>query len=55
MCCCYQVHIISSALKFLSLFCLSRAFTAVEMRKKLNGKKFPSHVIEAVITDFQSR
>lgn len=33
----------------------TRAFTAVEMRKKLNGKKFPSHVIEAVITDFQSR
>lgn len=25
------------------------------MRKKLNGKKFPPHVIEAVITNFQSR
>ncbi|KAJ4725381.1 Regulatory protein RecX [Melia azedarach] len=33
----------------------TRAFTAVEMRKKLNGKKFPPHVIEAVITNFQSR
>ncbi|KAJ0044420.1 hypothetical protein Pint_03725 [Pistacia integerrima] len=33
----------------------TRAFTAVELRKKLNGKKFPSNIVEAVITDFQSR
>ncbi|KAJ0046248.1 hypothetical protein Pint_03732 [Pistacia integerrima] len=33
----------------------TRAFTAVELRKKLNGKKFPPNIVEAVITDFQSR
>ncbi|KAF5728489.1 hypothetical protein HS088_TW21G00637 [Tripterygium wilfordii] len=33
----------------------TRAFTAVELRKKLLGKKFPPDTVEAVITDFQSR
>ncbi|XAR67336.1 hypothetical protein NMG60_11002048 [Bertholletia excelsa] len=33
----------------------ARAFTAVELRKKLQAKRFPIHVINAVIIDFQSR
>uniref|UniRef100_A0A2P2KDS9 Regulatory protein RecX n=3 Tax=Rhizophora mucronata TaxID=61149 RepID=A0A2P2KDS9_RHIMU len=33
----------------------SRAFTAVELRKKLCGKGYPSHIVEAVTSDFQSR
>lgn len=33
----------------------SRAYTAVELRKKMQGKKFPPNVVEAVITKFQSR
>ncbi|XP_044481444.1 uncharacterized protein LOC123208044 isoform X2 [Mangifera indica] len=33
----------------------TRAFTAVELGKKLNGKKFPPNIIKAVITDFRSR
>ncbi|KAL3508330.1 hypothetical protein ACH5RR_027731 [Cinchona calisaya] len=33
----------------------TRAFTAVELRKKLLGKKFPLGVVDAVITDFQGR
>ncbi|XP_048235644.1 uncharacterized protein LOC8271843 isoform X2 [Ricinus communis] len=32
-----------------------RAFTAVELRKKLHGKKFPPDIVEAVIIDFQAR
>ncbi|CAL5392417.1 unnamed protein product [Camellia sinensis] len=33
----------------------TRAFTAVELRKKLHGKRFPPDIIDAVIMDFQSR
>lgn len=33
----------------------SRAFTAVEMRKKLLAKRFPVHIIDEVMTDFQTR
>lgn len=33
----------------------TRAFTAVELRKKLHGRRFPTSTIDAVITDFQSR
>ncbi|KAJ8747076.1 hypothetical protein K2173_014483 [Erythroxylum novogranatense] len=33
----------------------TRAFTSVELRKKLCGKKFPPHLVEALVTDFQSR
>ncbi|KAL5735583.1 hypothetical protein ACOSP7_030050 [Xanthoceras sorbifolium] len=33
----------------------TRAFTAVELRKKLNGKKFPPDIVEAVLEDFKSR
>lgn len=32
-----------------------RAYTAVELRKKLHGKRFPPDIVEAVIGDFQSR
>ncbi|KAL5981909.1 hypothetical protein ACLOJK_015976 [Asimina triloba] len=32
-----------------------RAFTAVELRKKLHGKKFPLHIVDAVISDFKQR
>ncbi|OMP06950.1 Regulatory protein RecX [Corchorus olitorius] len=32
-----------------------RAFTAVELRKKLLGKRFQPHIVEAVIDDFQNR
>ncbi|KAB1215029.1 Regulatory protein RecX [Morella rubra] len=32
-----------------------RAFTAVEMRKKLQGKRFSPDIVEAVVDDFQSR
>lgn len=32
-----------------------RAYTAVELRKKLLGKKFPVGVVDAVIMNFQSR
>ncbi|XAR67333.1 hypothetical protein NMG60_11002043 [Bertholletia excelsa] len=34
---------------------IEKAFTAVERRKKLQAKRFPIHVINAVIIDFQSR
>nr|XP_027061732.1 uncharacterized protein LOC113688194 isoform X6 [Coffea arabica] len=33
----------------------TRAYTAVELRKKLLGKEFPVWVVDAVITDFQTR
>ncbi|KAJ9173865.1 hypothetical protein P3X46_016958 [Hevea brasiliensis] len=33
----------------------TRAYTAVELRKKLHGKRFPPDIVEALITDFQSR
>ncbi|KAH6786250.1 hypothetical protein C2S52_005802 [Perilla frutescens var. hirtella] len=33
----------------------SRAFTAMELKKKLQGKKFQHETIDAVIIDFQSR
>ncbi|KAI3456774.1 hypothetical protein Pfo_013437 [Paulownia fortunei] len=33
----------------------SRAFTALELKKKLQGKRFPLEIVDAVITDFQSR
>ncbi|KAJ4976645.1 hypothetical protein NE237_001751 [Protea cynaroides] len=32
-----------------------RAFTEVELRKKLRGKSFPDNIIEEVITDFRRR
>ncbi|KAL0306220.1 UNVERIFIED_CONTAM: hypothetical protein Sradi_6039300 [Sesamum radiatum] len=31
----------------------SRAFTAVELKKKLQGKSFPLEIVDAVITDYQ--
>lgn len=34
---------------------LKRAYTAVELRKKLHGKRFPPDIVEAVIGDFESR
>lgn len=37
------------------VFFLCRAFTAVEMRKKLQGKRFSPDIVEAVVDDFQSR
>ncbi|KAL6513954.1 hypothetical protein OROHE_019410 [Orobanche hederae] len=33
----------------------SRAFTALELKKKLQAKRFPLDIVDAVITDFQSR
>ncbi|KAL0443242.1 UNVERIFIED_CONTAM: Kinesin-like protein KIN-14F [Sesamum latifolium] len=33
----------------------SRAFTAVELKKKLQGKSFPLEIVDAVITDYQNR
>ncbi|PSR95254.1 Regulatory protein like [Actinidia chinensis var. chinensis] len=33
----------------------TRAYTVVEMRKKLLGKRFPLDIVDAVIMDFQSR
>ncbi|GKV37466.1 hypothetical protein SLEP1_g45493 [Rubroshorea leprosula] len=39
------------AVKLLAL----RAFTAVELRKKLQGKRFPPNIIEAVVKNFQRR
>ncbi|XP_057983067.1 uncharacterized protein LOC131167970 [Malania oleifera] len=33
----------------------TRAFTVVELRKKLQGKKFPIDIIDEVINDFKSR
>ncbi|XP_021906086.1 uncharacterized protein LOC110820800 isoform X2 [Carica papaya] len=41
----------NSAIKVLA----TRAFTSVELRKKLHGKRFPSDVIERVIDSFKSR
>lgn len=32
-----------------------RAFTAVELKKKLQGKSFPLEIVDAVITDYQNR
>lgn len=37
------------------VFFLCRAFTAVEMRKKLHGKGFSPDTVESVIDDFQRR
>ncbi|GAV59641.1 RecX domain-containing protein [Cephalotus follicularis] len=33
----------------------TRAFTATELRKKLQGKRFPPEIVDAVIDDFHSR
>ncbi|XP_015880791.3 uncharacterized protein LOC107416775 isoform X1 [Ziziphus jujuba] len=33
----------------------TRAFTAVELKKKLHGQRFSENIIESVINDFQSR
>ncbi|CAA0815404.1 regulatory protein RecX family protein [Striga hermonthica] len=33
----------------------SRAFTALELKKKLQAKRFPLDIIESVMSDFQSR
>ncbi|XP_020579989.1 uncharacterized protein LOC110024396 isoform X2 [Phalaenopsis equestris] len=33
----------------------ARAMTAIELRKKLRGKKYPSDIIEFVVSDFKSR
>ncbi|KAL0362958.1 UNVERIFIED_CONTAM: hypothetical protein Scaly_1251000 [Sesamum calycinum] len=33
----------------------SRAFTAVELKKTLQGKSFPLEIVDAVIADYQSR
>lgn len=33
----------------------TRAFTAMEMKKKLLGKRFPLDSVDSVVTDFQSR
>ncbi|XP_047938727.1 regulatory protein RecX isoform X2 [Salvia hispanica] len=41
----------NSAIKLLA----SRAFTSMELKKKLEGMKFHHETIDAVITDFQSR
>ncbi|XP_077236611.1 regulatory protein RecX family protein [Tasmannia lanceolata] len=41
----------STAIEALS----TRAFTAVELQKKLHGKKFPLDIIGTIITDFQER
>lgn len=42
-------------ISYFVVFFFCRAFTAVELGKKLNGKKFPPNIIKAVITDFRSR
>ncbi|KAL6547047.1 hypothetical protein OROMI_022768 [Orobanche minor] len=34
---------------------VDRAFTALELKKKLQAKRFPLDIVDAVITDFQSR
>lgn len=34
---------------------LYRAYTAVAMTKKLQGKRFPPAIVEAVVNDFKSR
>ncbi|KDP32616.1 hypothetical protein JCGZ_13166 [Jatropha curcas] len=36
-------------------FLAKRAFTAVELRKKLQAKRFPPYTVESLLTDFQSR
>ncbi|KAL3821154.1 hypothetical protein ACJIZ3_007059 [Penstemon smallii] len=33
----------------------NRAYTALELKKKLQGKRYPLEIVDAVITDFQSR
>ncbi|KAG6411689.1 hypothetical protein SASPL_129773 [Salvia splendens] len=49
--CCGMQDAQNSAIKLLA----SRAFTSMELKKKLEGKKFHHDTIDAVITDFQSR
>ncbi|KAK9006110.1 hypothetical protein V6N11_035156 [Hibiscus sabdariffa] len=36
-------------------FLAARAYTAVELRKKLLGKRFPPDIVKTVISDFQNR
>ncbi|KAH0453384.1 hypothetical protein IEQ34_017708 [Dendrobium chrysotoxum] len=33
----------------------ARAMTAIELRRKLHGKKYPSAIIESIVADFKSR
>ncbi|KAL8462130.1 hypothetical protein ACS0TY_033278 [Phlomoides rotata] len=46
-----QQDVEKSAIELLA----ARAFTAMELKKKLQGKKYPVEAVDAVIADFQSR
>ncbi|PIN17321.1 hypothetical protein CDL12_10017 [Handroanthus impetiginosus] len=48
---CTRQNVEKSAIELLA----SRAFTALELKKKLQAKGFPLEIVEAVIVDFQSR
>ncbi|KAK4398655.1 Kinesin-like protein KIN-14F [Sesamum angolense] len=57
---CYMLGLLaeetaSSSSCFRGVNLLMRAFTAVELKKKLQGKSFPLEIVDAVITDYQSR
>lgn len=39
----------------LKIGCFHRAFTAVELRKKLCGKKFSAEIVDEVINDYKCR
>ncbi|CAB4281885.1 unnamed protein product [Prunus armeniaca] len=52
---CYEKDVLHDAEKVAIKLLGTRAFTAVELRKKLHGKNFSLDTVEAVINDFISR
>ncbi|XP_007206841.1 uncharacterized protein LOC18774008 isoform X1 [Prunus persica] len=52
---CYEKDVLHDAEKVAIKLLATRAFTAVELRKKLHGKNFSLDTVEAVINDFTSR
>ncbi|BBH04431.1 regulatory protein RecX family protein [Prunus dulcis] len=52
---CYEKDVLHDAEKVAIKLLATRAFTAVELRKKLHGKNFSLDTVEAVINDFISR
>jgi hypothetical protein len=55
MCVCFCKQKKIGRFVFELVFFLCRSFTAVEVRKKLLGKRYSPDTVEAVINDFQRR
>ncbi|PKA47516.1 hypothetical protein AXF42_Ash014712 [Apostasia shenzhenica] len=53
---CYESIEVRQEVKKLAVELLAtRAFTAVELQKKLRGKKYPLHIVQSIVDDFKSR